>query len=72
MLFRSGSGFGKGAAIALAERGHEVIATTETDEQAAALRAEAPTPEPATAIPFDWTRRGAQGELRLRALGPAF
>ena len=38
----AGSGFGKGAALALAARGHEVIATTETDAQAAALGAEAP------------------------------
>lgn len=38
----AGSGFGKGASLALAERGHNVIASTETDEQAAALAAEAP------------------------------
>lgn len=38
----AGSGFGKGASLALAARGHNVIATTETDEQAAALAAEAP------------------------------
>ena len=38
----AGSGFGKGISLALAERGHNVIATTETDEQAAALAAEAP------------------------------
>jgi len=42
MITGAGSGFGKGASLALAERGHTVIATTETDEQAAALRAEAP------------------------------
>jgi NAD(P)-dependent dehydrogenase (short-subunit alcohol dehydrogenase family) len=42
MITGAGSGFGKGASLALAERGHRVIATTETDEQAAALRAEAP------------------------------
>ncbi len=42
MITGAGSGFGKSAALALAERGHTVIATTETDEQAAALRAEAP------------------------------
>ncbi len=42
MITGAGSGFGKGASLALAERGHDVIATTETDEQATALRAEAP------------------------------
>lgn len=42
MITGAGSGFGKGASLALAARGHNVIATTETDEQAAALRAEAP------------------------------
>ena len=42
MVTGAGSGFGKGASLALAARGHEVIAATETDEQAAALSAEAP------------------------------
>ena len=42
MITGAGSGFGKGAAIALAARGHKVIATTETEAQAAALRESAP------------------------------
>jgi short-subunit dehydrogenase len=42
MITGAGSGFGKNAAIALAARGHHVIATTETDAQAHALRSEAP------------------------------
>ena len=42
MITGAGSGFGKAAGMALAARGHHVIATTETDEQAEALRAEAP------------------------------
>lgn len=42
LITGAGSGFGKGASLALADRGHSVIATTETDEQAAALDAEAP------------------------------
>jgi short-subunit dehydrogenase len=42
MITGAGSGFGKLASLALAERGHEVVATTETDEQVESLRAEAP------------------------------
>jgi NAD(P)-dependent dehydrogenase (short-subunit alcohol dehydrogenase family) len=42
MITGAGSGFGKAASLALAARGHRVIATTETDEQADSLRAEAP------------------------------
>lgn len=38
----AGSGFGLNASVALAARGHEVIAATETEEQAAQLRAAHP------------------------------
>ena len=42
MITGAGSGFGKSASLAMAARGHTVIATTETDEQAAALATEGP------------------------------
>ncbi|NQV97649.1 MAG: SDR family oxidoreductase [Acidimicrobiaceae bacterium] len=42
MVTGAGSGFGKGVSIALAARGHKVIATTETTAQADALQEEAP------------------------------
>ena len=42
MITGSGSGFGKLGALAIAARGHHVIATTETDEQAMTLTTEAP------------------------------
>jgi NAD(P)-dependent dehydrogenase (short-subunit alcohol dehydrogenase family) len=42
LITGAGSGFGKGAAIELAARGHTVIATTETVEQAEALAADHP------------------------------
>ena len=42
LITGAGSGFGRGASLALAARGHSVIATTETDAQAKELAAEAP------------------------------
>lgn len=34
LITGAGSGFGKGTSVALATRGHKVIATTETEAQA--------------------------------------
>lgn len=42
LITGAGSGFGKATALALAARGHKVIATTETQSQADALHGEAP------------------------------
>lgn len=43
LITGAGSGFGQGAAVELARRGHRVIATTETQAQADALNAEHPS-----------------------------
>ena len=42
LITGAGSGFGRMAAVMLAARGHTVVATTETEEQADALRGEQP------------------------------
>ncbi|MGH6628797.1 MAG: SDR family NAD(P)-dependent oxidoreductase, partial [Burkholderiales bacterium] len=42
LITGAGSGFGRGAAVELAKRGHKVIATVETDKQAAELSAAQP------------------------------
>jgi NAD(P)-dependent dehydrogenase (short-subunit alcohol dehydrogenase family) len=42
LITGAGSGFGRGAAVELARRGHKVIATVETDKQAAELAAAHP------------------------------
>lgn len=43
LITGAGSGFGRGAAVELAQRGHKVIATAETEEQAKALAAAHPS-----------------------------
>jgi NAD(P)-dependent dehydrogenase (short-subunit alcohol dehydrogenase family) len=52
LITGAGSGFGKGAAVELAGRGHDVVAACETEEQVAALAAEHPE---LTAIKLDVT-----------------
>ena len=42
LITGAGSGFGRGAAVQLAQRGHKVIASVETDKQAAELAAAEP------------------------------
>jgi NAD(P)-dependent dehydrogenase (short-subunit alcohol dehydrogenase family) len=42
LITGAGSGFGRGTSIALAERGHNVIATTENEQQAIELAAAVP------------------------------
>jgi NAD(P)-dependent dehydrogenase (short-subunit alcohol dehydrogenase family) len=56
LITGAGSGFGKGAAIELARRGHDVIASCETAAQAEALGAEHPE---LTAIQLDVTDAAA-------------
>ncbi len=52
LITGAGSGFGKGAAVELARRGHDVVAACETDEQAMALASAHPD---LTAIKLDVT-----------------
>jgi NAD(P)-dependent dehydrogenase (short-subunit alcohol dehydrogenase family) len=52
LITGAGSGFGKAAALELARRGHEVIASTETQDQADALATEHPE---LTAVKLDVT-----------------
>ena len=52
LITGAGSGFGKGAALELSRRGHDVVAACETAEQAAALAGEHPD---LTAIKLDVT-----------------
>ena len=60
LITGAGSGFGKGAAVELAARGHRVIATTETAEQAEALSAEHPE---VTALKLDVTDPNDVGQV---------
>ena len=61
LITGAGSGFGKGTAIALAARGHKVIATTETQSQADALSIAAPQLE---VIKLDITSNGDVANAR--------
>lgn len=55
LITGAGSGFGRGAAVELARRGHKVIATTETQKQADALAAAEPG---LTVVKLDITNAG--------------
>jgi len=79
LITGAGSGFGKGAAMALAERGHDVIATTVDVAQAEALRAEAPgiavhkldiTDPSDVALAADWDVDVLINNAGLGCLGP--
>lgn len=61
LITGAGSGFGKGAAIELASRGHRVFATTETTAQAEQLGAEHPE---LTALKLDITNPSDVAKVR--------